>query len=76
VELRLVEHGVKKGKDGKPVDVKIIKARDVEELSEINISKEELRLSLIPMDERPKKSVLKQLKEYQLFDLRLEEQKD
>jgi hypothetical protein len=48
----------------------------VEELSEINISKEELRLSLIPMDERPKKSVLKQLKEYQLFDLRLEEQKD
>jgi len=67
---------VKKGKDGKPVDVKIIKARDVEELSEINISKEELRLSLIPMDERPKKSVLKQLKEYQLFDLRLEEQKD
>jgi len=71
-----VEHGVKKGKDGKPVDVKIIKARDVEELSEINISKEELRLSLIPMDERPKKSVLKQLKEYQLFDLRLEEQKD
>lgn len=71
-----MEHGVKKGKDGKPVDVKIIKARDVEELSEINISKEELRLSLIPMDERPKKSVLKQLKEYQLFDLRLEEQKD
>lgn len=67
---------MKKGKDGKPVDVKIIKARDVEELSEINISKEELRLSLIPMDERPKKSVLKQLKEYQLFDLRLEEQKD
>lgn len=71
-----MEHGVKKGKDGKPVDVKIIKARDVEELSEINISKDELRLSLIPMDERPKKSVLKQLKEYQLFDLRLEEQKD
>ena len=67
---------MKKGKDGKPVGVKIIKARDVEELSEINISKEELRLSLIPMDERPKKSVLKQLKEYQLFDLRLEEQKD
>ena len=67
---------MKKGKDGKPVDVKIIKARDVEELTEINISKEELRLSLIPMDERPKKSVLKQLKEYQLFDLRLEEQKD
>lgn len=67
---------MKKGKDGKPVDVKIIKARDVEELSEINISKDELRLSLIPMDERPKKSVLKQLKEYQLFDLRLEEQKD
>ena len=67
---------MKKGKDGKPVDVKIIKARDVEELSEINISKEELRLSLIPMDERPKKSVLKQLKEYQLFDLILEEQKD
>ncbi len=67
---------MKKGKDGNPVDVKIIKARDVEELSEINISKDELRLSLIPMDERPKKSVLKQLKEYQLFDLRLEEQKD
>lgn len=71
-----MEHGVKKGKDGNPVDVKIIKARDVEELSEINVSKDELRLSLIPMDERPKKSVLKQLKEYQLFDLRLEEQKD
>ncbi len=67
---------MKKGKDGNPVDVKIIKARDVEELSEINVSKDELRLSLIPMDERPKKSVLKQLKEYQLFDLRLEEQKD
>ncbi len=71
-----MEHGVKKGKDGNPVDVKIIKARDVEELSEINVSKDELRLTLIPMDERPKKSVLKQLKEYQLFDLRLEEQKD
>jgi len=93
VELRLLEHGVlqvpkkpargvsnerKLDKDGSPIEVKLIKARDVEEeLSEINASKEELRLSLVPMDERPtKKAVLKQLKEFQLFDLTLEEQKD
>jgi hypothetical protein len=92
VELRLLEHGVlqvpKKArgvsnerrldKDGSPIEVRLIKARDVEEeLSEINASKEELRLSLVPMDDRPaKKAVLKQLKEFQLFDLTLEEQKD
>jgi hypothetical protein len=59
------------------LEIKIIKTKDIDEVSEINI--DERRISLLPHDERkslPKSSVLKELKEFQLFDLRLEEQKD
>ncbi len=62
-------------KDGAPLEIKIIKAKDIDEVSEIHL--DERRISLLPADERKQKSiVLKELKEFQLFDLRLEEQKD
>lgn len=37
-------------KDGEPLEIKIIKARDIDDLSEIPIH-EEKRLSLLPADE-------------------------
>ena len=54
-----------------PLDVKIIKVKDVADdgISEIH----DRRVSQEPLK---KSSVLKQLKEFQLYDLRYEEQKD
>lgn len=71
-------------KNGEPLEIKIIKSRDIDDLSEIP-AHEEKRVSLLPADElnqknkqllAQKNNVLKQLKEYQLYDLRSEEQKD
>jgi len=71
-------------KNGEPLEIKIIKARDIDDLSEIQ-AHEDRRVSLLPADElnqrnkqllAQKNNVLKQLKEYQLYDLRNEEQKD
>lgn len=64
---------------GEPLDVRIVKARDIDQLSEIN--PDERRISLLPAEEKNKHTlkgsmILKELKEFQLFDLRLEEQKD
>ena len=66
-------------KNGEPLDVRIVKAKDIDQLSEIN--PDERRISLLPAEEKAKNilkgsMVLKELKEFQLFDLRLEEQKD
>jgi hypothetical protein len=72
-------------KNGEPLEIKIIKARDIDDLSEIQAAHEDRRVSLLPADElnqrnkqllAQKNNVLKQLKEYQLYDLRNEEQKD
>lgn len=55
-------------KDGAPLEIKIIRARDIEEVSDINI--DERRISLLPAEEHrrgaaPHKStVLKELKEF------------
>ncbi len=68
-------------KDGEPLEIKIIKARDIDDLSEIPIH-EEKRLSLLPADElnarnkllqAQRNNMLKTLKEFQLYDLRSEE---
>lgn len=57
--------GTQMDKDGRPIEIKIIKARDLDELSEIDPA--EKRQSLLPADEVRKpgnKAVLKQLKEF------------
>jgi hypothetical protein len=68
-------------KDGEPLEIKIIKARDIDDLSEIP-AHEEKRLSLLPADElnarnkllqAQRNTMLKSLKEFQLYDLRNEE---
>jgi len=68
-------------KNGEPLEIKIIKSRDIDDLSEIP-AHEEKRVSLLPADElnqrnkqllAQKTNVLKQLKEFQLYDLRSEE---
>jgi hypothetical protein len=55
-------------KNGEPLDVRIVKARDIDQLSEIN--PDERRISLLPADEGRNKQtlkgslVLKELKEF------------
>jgi hypothetical protein len=66
-------------KDGLPLEIKILKIKDTDDISEINVTHD--RMSLLPEEQAKgkkaaKNNVLKKLKEFQLFDLRFEEQKD
>lgn len=61
-------------KDGLPLEIKILKIKDTDDISEINATVHDD--TFIKDKKTAKNNVLKKLKEFQLFDLRFEEQKD
>ena len=55
------------------MEIRIIKARDLDEISEIYLGNTDERRLSIPGEKGAPKNILKQLKEFQLYDLRMEE---